>query len=172
MTVPASRPSPGIVAHAHHMRLAISRARRRRRSAGPRPRPGIGDRLADTVAAVVGSWRFILIQSVLLAAWILGNALAGHAAWDPYPFILLNLLLSFQAAYTAPIIMMSQNRASDMDRSRASADYQVNIRAEAEIALLHEKVDLMREKQIEELVTLLKAALARLEAQEARGRPA
>lgn len=149
-----------------HLRQAIRRSRLRRRSRGSRPPPTLGARLADTVAATVGSWRFILVQSGLLAAWILGNVLVGTSAWDPYPFILLNLLLSFQAAYTAPIIMMSQNRSADLDRDRATADYQVNVRAEAEIALLHEKVDLMRQHELDELVALLKATLARLEAAE------
>jgi len=83
------------------------------------------------VAETVGSWRFIIIQSILLTLWILFNILAVIKHWDPYPFILLNLMLSFQAAYTAPIIMMmSQNRQSDMDRERAEHDYQVNVKAE------------------------------------------
>jgi uncharacterized membrane protein len=150
-----------------HLRAALARSRRRRRAGGAPPPPGLGARLADTVAATVGSWRFVLIQSGLLGAWLVGNALAGTNAWDPYPFILLNLLLSFQAAYTAPIIMMSQNRSAVLDRDRATADYQVNIRAEAEIALLHEKVDLMRQRELDELIALLKATLARLEARDA-----
>jgi uncharacterized membrane protein len=152
-----------------HLRLAIRRARHRRRSPGPAQAPGLGARLADTVAATVGSWRFIVVQSLLLGSWILGNAVIGREAWGPYPFILLNLLLSFQAAYTAPIIMMSQNRSADLDRDRATADYQVNIRAEAEIALLHEKIDLMREGELLELTQLLKAALARIETLEGWG---
>jgi uncharacterized membrane protein len=164
--------------HAHpnpprsgHIRRTVALARRRRRSGPSRPLP-MGAWLADIVAAAVGSWRFILIQSFLLAAWIAGNAVIGGTAWDPFPFILLNLLLSFQAAYTAPIIMMSQNRLSDVDRERALADYQVNIRAEAEIALLHEKLDLMRESQLMELTGLLKLALARIEKLEGEGKPA
>src|SRR3546814_13627010 len=78
-----------------------------------------GQRIADLVASAVGSWRFIIVQSVLLGAWIVGNAITGHTAWDPFPFILLNLLLSFQAAYTAPVIMMSQNRQAALDRQHA-----------------------------------------------------
>lgn len=155
-----------------HLRATLARARRRRRAGGPPMPPDLGERLADIVAATVGSWRFIVVQSGLLGLWIAGNALAGGGAWDPYPFILLNLMLSFQAAYTAPIIMMSQNRAADLDRDRATADYQVNIRAEAEIALLHEKVDLMRQRELDELIALLKVTLARLEAREGEGRPA
>jgi uncharacterized membrane protein len=155
----------------NHIRRTIALARRRRKSGPPPPLP-LGAWLADGVAAAVGSWRFIVIQSVLLTLWITGNALVGQSAWDPFPFILLNLLLSFQAAYTAPIIMMSQNRLSDVDRERALADYQVNIRAEAEIALLHEKIDLMRERELLELTGLLKVALARIDGLEAGGKPA
>jgi uncharacterized membrane protein len=152
-----------------HLRRAIARAKRRRGDLPPAPREiPMPDRLADLVAATVGSWRFILIQSGLLVAWITGNAVLGRGAWDPYPFILLNLMLSFQAAYTAPIIMMSQNRQADVDRDRAVADYQVNLRAEAEIALLHEKLDLLRERQLVEMTQLLKHAVARIEQLEAR----
>jgi uncharacterized membrane protein len=166
------------VAHAHrhhapayrqHLRTAIHLARRRRRSHGPAPRLSFGAGLADAVAATVGSWRFILFQTAMIAAWIGGNALFGRGAWDPFPFILLNLLLSFQAAYTAPVIMMSQNRQADVDRDRAMADYQVNIRAEAEIALLHEKIDLMRERELMEVTQMLKTALARIETLEGPG---
>jgi uncharacterized membrane protein len=150
-----------------HLRRTIARAKQRRGSAPPPP--PLGARLADSVAATVGSWRFILIQSGLLAAWILANAVAGGGAWDPYPFILLNLMLSFQAAYTAPIIMMSQNRQSDLDRDRALADYQVNLRAEADITLLHEKIDLLRERELLEMMQLLRRALERIETLEQRG---
>ena len=93
----------------------------------------LGDRIADWVANAVGSWRFITIQSIILALWISLNVIGWFQRWDPYPFILLNLALSFQAAYTAPIIMMSQNRASMKDRIRAEEDYIVNKRAEDEI---------------------------------------
>jgi uncharacterized membrane protein len=169
-----ARPHPR--PHRHpHLRTAIARARRRRRGGGAAARLGampLGARLADVVAALVGSWPFIVVQTALLLAWITANAAFGRAAWDPYPFILLNLLLSFQAAYTAPIIMMSQNRQADVDRGRAVADYQVNLRAEAEIALLHEKVDLLREREIVELTELLRATLHRLDRLEQEGRAA
>ncbi|NKE45859.1 DUF1003 domain-containing protein [Roseomonas frigidaquae] len=149
-----------------HLRRTIARAKHRRSNAAAPPR--LADRLADAVAARVGSWRFILIQSALLAAWIIANAVVGPGGWDPYPFILLNLVLSFQAAYTAPIIMMSQNRQSDLDRERSVADYQVNLRAEADITLLHEKIDLLREKQLAEITDMLRRALDRIEVLEGR----
>ena len=167
----AEHPEPHHHRHHIHLRTALSRARKRRRGEGPAPPLTLGERLSDLVAATVGSWRFILIQSGLLVAWLIANAAFGGNAWDPYPFILLNLMLSFQAAYTAPIIMMSQNRQSDIDRIRSIADYQVNIRAEAEISLLHEKLDLLREQQVAELISLLKASLGRIEALENRMLP-
>ena len=117
-----------------------------------------GQRLADFVAATIGSWRFIIIQSSVIAVWITGNVLAGESAWDPYPFILLNLLLSFQAAYTAPAIMMSQNRQSELDRRHAQSDYEINVKAELEIELLHEKIDILKEQ---ELLALTQAGLER-----------
>ena len=116
--------------------------------------PTRGQRLADTVAATIGSWRFIAIQSMAIAAWITGNALAGSSAWDPYPFILLNLLLSCLAAIQAPVIMMSQNRQEAKDRLRARNDYQVNLKAELEIRHLHEKVDHLLSHQWERLVQI------------------
>jgi uncharacterized membrane protein len=90
-----------------------------------------GERVADGVAASVGSWPFIIIQSILLATWILANAFLirdwlGGKPFDPYPFILLNLVLSFQAAYTGPVVMMSQNRQAAKDRDEAEHDYKVN----------------------------------------------
>jgi uncharacterized membrane protein len=107
-----------------------------------------GQRTADAFAKVVGSWRFIVIQSIILIGWITLNATGVLGRWDPYPFILLNLALSFQAAYAAPIIMMSQNRASQLDRLSARADYQINQKAEAEV---------------EEILTLLQAQVALVE---------
>jgi uncharacterized membrane protein len=164
----AEHPEPHHHRRHIHLRTVLSRARKRRRGEGPPPPLTLGERLSDLVAATVGSWRFILIQSGLLVAWLIANAAFGGNAWDPYPFILLNLMLSFQAAYTAPIIMMSQNRQADIDRIRSIADYQVNIRSEAEISLLHEKIDLLREQQVAELILLLKASLGRIEALENR----
>ena len=88
---------------------------------------------------------------------MISNLLMNTSAWDPYPFILLNLILSFQAAYTAPAIMMSQNRQAEVDRSRANSDYEINVKAELEIELLHEKIDLMREQEIRDLSAAVKA---------------
>ncbi|HUX86798.1 MAG TPA: DUF1003 domain-containing protein [Chloroflexota bacterium] len=93
----------------------------------------VGQRTADAVANSMGSWRFILIQSGLLALWIFLNVVAWISHWDTYPFILLNLVMIFQAAYAAPIIMMSQNRQSQKDRLAADHDYQINLKAEEEI---------------------------------------
>ncbi len=105
----------------------------------------------------MGSWRFIIIQSVLLFIWVCLNVTAFIQHWDPYPFILLNLMLSFQAAYAAPIpiIMMSQNRQAYIDRKDARHDYEVNLKAELEIELLHDKMNLLREQEIVELKSLL-----------------
>jgi uncharacterized membrane protein len=108
----------------------------------------VGQRVADTVAATMGSWNFIIIQSAILLIWIALNLTAYVKNWDPYPFILLNLALSFQAAYAAPFIMMSQNRQQDIDRLAAENDYKINIKAELEIELLHQKLDNIRETEI------------------------
>ena len=108
----------------------------------------LGQRIADKVATTMGSWRFIILQSVLLFIWIVLNVTAYVQKWDPYPFILLNLALSFQAAYAAPFIMMSQNRQQDIDRREAGEDHRINIKAELEIELLHEKIDSLREKEV------------------------
>jgi uncharacterized membrane protein len=105
----------------------------------------LGVRIADRVALIVGSWPFIIIQSFMLVTWMAANAylaLEAHRnpsffkAWDPYPFILLNLVLSFQAAYTGPVVMMSQNRQSEKDRLMAQNDYEVNQKAEKEICVI------------------------------------
>ncbi|MBF6560201.1 MAG: DUF1003 domain-containing protein [Candidatus Binataceae bacterium] len=98
----------------------------------------LGDRAADGFANAVGSWTFIVTQSIILAIWLALNVLAWIHHWDPYPFILLNLVLSFQAAYAAPIIMMSQNRQAAKDRLMAEQDYQINMKAEEELkAIMH-----------------------------------
>ncbi len=114
-------------------------------------RPSTGDRIADVVTETVGSWRFIIIQSCLLALWIVLNVTAWIAHWDPYPFILLNLALSFQAAYATPFILMSQNRQSTIDRDKAQQDLDCDLKAEMEIELLHEKLDSLRDREIADL---------------------
>ena len=122
----------------------------------------IGQRIADTVAATMGSWTFIIIQSVILLIWIILNVTAYVQQWDPYPFILLNLALSFQAAYAAPFIMMSQNRQQDIDRKSAENDFQVNVKAELEIELLHQKIDQLRETEVLQLTAAVRELTARL----------
>src|SRR5674476_592891 len=118
----------------------------------------IGQRIADTVAATMGSWRFIIIQSVLLLVWIMLNVTAYIQQWDPYPFILLNLALSFQAAYAAPFIMMSQNRQQDIDRKSAENDFKVNVKAELEIELLRETEVVNLTAAVKELTAMLRKA--------------
>jgi uncharacterized membrane protein len=118
-----------------------------------------GNRISDWVAATVGSWRFVIIQTILMVCWLLINIFAWVQAWDPYPFILLNLVLSFQAAYTAPIIMMSQNRQSEVDRKRLQEDYDINLKAELEIELLHQKIDLLKEQEIIKLQQMVQQLL-------------
>ncbi len=116
----------------------------------------VGQRVADSVASGMGSWRFIIIQSILLTVWVTLNITAWVRQWDPYPFILLNLALSFQAAYAAPIIMMAQNRQQDIDRKAAENDYKINIKAELEIELLHQKLDQLREQEVVQLSLAVK----------------
>ena len=105
-------------------------------------------KLADQVAKVGGSWAFILTFVLALGAWIFVNAVLATRAFDPYPFIFLNLVLSMVAALQAPVIMMSQNRQGIIDRAAAEHDYVVNLRAELEIMLLHDKLDALRERDI------------------------
>jgi uncharacterized membrane protein len=118
-----------------------------------------GERLADTVTGRLGSWPFIVIQSLVLLAWIALNTIAWRQHWDPYPFILLNLALSFQAAFSAPIIMMSQNRQSAKDRLRAEADYAVNLRAELDVAAVHARLDELSGRQWAALLELQRQQL-------------
>jgi uncharacterized membrane protein len=110
-----------------------------------------GERLSDRVAAIGGSWGFIIAFTLVLFGWMVLNSrvLARFdAAFDPYPFIFLNLILSTLAAIQAPIIMMSQNRAANKDRIAAAHDYEVNLRAEIDIIRLHEKMDLLMLEKI------------------------
>jgi uncharacterized membrane protein len=113
-----------------------------------------GDHLADAVARFGGSWTFIMLFLVVLIAYSWINVALGRSAWDPYPFILLNLFLSMLAAIQAPVIMMSQNRQDKKDRLRSELDYEVNRRAESEIQGLSRKLHLLGEQigDVEELL--------------------
>ena len=122
----------------------------------------LGQRAADAVASFGGSWTFIIIFAAILIVWVGLNSfiLAEYdKIFDPYPYILLNLFLSMLAAIQAPIILMSQNRQAEKDRLDAEHDYEVNLKAELEIMLLHEKVDLLREAQWSELLAIQKEQL-------------
>jgi uncharacterized membrane protein len=144
---------------------AARRKQRERGGEGSGPPPTSGQRIADAVAATMGSWPFIIVQTTILAFWIVLNIVAWIRHWDPYPFILLNLALSFQAAYAAPFIMMSQNRQSDIDRLKAEEDYRINIKAELEIELLHQKLDELRDREVLSLVRSVESLTATLEKQ-------
>ena len=130
-----------------------------------------GERLSDNVARFGGSWRFIIIFMAVLWIWIIVNSLIlGSKAFDPYPYILMNLILSCIAAIQAPIIMMSQNRKEEKDRQRAENDYMVNLKSEIEIRNLHRKMDLNMEDQFQHLfeiqqkqLELMQQILIRLE---------
>jgi len=111
-----------------------------------------GQRVADGTARVLGSWPFIIGQTVIVLAWVVLNVTAVIKRWDPYPFILLNLMFSVQAAYAAPILMMSQNRQAERDRYQAQADFDTNVKAETEI------------EDIQEHLHNIEATLERIEA--------
>ena len=112
-----------------------------------------GQKLSDSVAMFGGSWKFIILFAVILAVWIFYNSTAAQKAqFDPYPFILMNLILSCIAALQAPIIMMSQNRQEEKDRKRAENDYLINLKAEIEIRNLHQKINLLMEEQLKQLM--------------------
>lgn len=114
-----------------------------------------GQRLADSVAAGMGSWKFIIVQSIVVFVWVTLNLFAGIYGWDPYPFILLNLLFSTQAAYAAPIIMMSQNRQSQRDRENAENDYLVNIESKKEIEEIIIKLNSIELDKLDRIIILL-----------------
>src|SRR3954453_16992335 len=154
--------------HAHEEKLLEElrlAQRKRRTSHGPSVDLTPGQRIADAVAATMGSWTFIIIQSAILAVWIVLNVTAFIQQWDPYPFILLNLALSFQAAYAAPFIMMSQNRQQDVDRQQAAEDFKINVKAELEIELLHQKLDELRGKEVASLTQAVESLTAMLQSQ-------
>jgi len=114
-----------------------------------------GQRIADMVAATMGSWSFIIIQSVILTIWIILNVVAWIGHWDPYPFILLNLALSFQAAYAAPFIMISQNRQADRDRHQAEEDFRTNVEAEQRIEELQRRLADIEVNKLDKIIDLL-----------------
>lgn len=114
-----------------------------------------GNKVADSVAKGMGSWGFIIIQTVLVAIWMGLNIVGYCYHWDAYPFILLNLLFSTQAAYAAPIIMMSQNRQSERDRTQAQADYATNLEAKQEIEALSRKLAQIETEKLDRILKLL-----------------
>ncbi len=132
--------------HRRHVSRNVAREYASKRS--------LGERVADRVAQVGGSWGFISGFGVFLVVWMLVNSVLLARAFDPYPYILLNLCLSCLAAIQAPIIMMSQNRQAAVDRLRAENDYQVNIKSELEILQVHEKLNQLREQDWATLVDL------------------
>jgi uncharacterized membrane protein len=124
----------------------------------------VGQRMADKVASFGGSWKFIIIFSVFIVLWIFTNIVfLLNKGFDPYPFILLNLILSCLAALQAPVIMMSQNRQEEKDRDRAKQDYMVNLKAELEIRTLHEKIDHLIIHQQQELLNIQQVQVEMLE---------
>jgi len=114
-----------------------------------------GQRVADGVAKAMGSWPFIIAQTIFVVFWIALNLVAFFKHWDPYPFILLNLMFSVQAAYAAPVIMMSQNRAAERDRFQANADYETNVKSEAEIEDLQRTLSRIELEKLDRIIALL-----------------
>lgn len=114
-----------------------------------------GDRIADSVANNMGSWRFIIIQTIFVILWMILNTIAFMSHWDVYPFILLNLIFSTQAAYAAPIIMMAQNRQNQRDRHQALSDYETNLKAKLEIERLQKEISLMDNEKLEKIIQLI-----------------
>lgn len=115
----------------------------------------LGQSSADRITAIVGSWKFIIIQSILLVIWIILNVVAWVNHWDPYPFILLNLTLSFQAAYTAPIILMSQNRVAERDRKKAALDLATDRKAEREIEEIQKQLGKIEREKLAKILEIL-----------------
>lgn len=131
-----------------------------------KPTENISEKISDAVTKYVGSWRFILIQSTILAVWIYINSTQGYVHWDEYPYILLNLMLSFQAAYSTPFILMSQNRESKVDRAKANLDLKIGIIVEKEITELLDKIKIRTQNDnlfFEEILKNQKDILDKLE---------
>ena len=116
---------------------------------------GFGGKIADLVAKGMGSWRFIIIQTLIVILWMVLNMVAYFQHWDVYPFILLNLLFSTQAAYAAPIIMMSQNRQNERDRMHAEEDYKTNVDAKKEIEALSIILKTLEVEKLDKIITML-----------------
>lgn len=114
-----------------------------------------GQKIADGLANLMGSWPFIIGQTIIIILWITLNVFAYVNQWDPYPFILLNLLFSTQAAYAAPIIMMSQNRQNERDRAHAQADFETNEKAEHEIEDLQRSLARIENEKLDKIITIL-----------------
>jgi uncharacterized membrane protein len=115
----------------------------------------LGEKASDGITRIVGSWKFIIIQSIILAIWIILNATAWINHWDPYPFIFLNLALSFQAAYTAPIILMSENREADRERRKNALDLTTDKRAEKEVAQIQRYLTRLEAEKIDRILKIL-----------------
>jgi len=115
----------------------------------------LGKRIADKVARGMGSWTFIIWQSIFVLVWMIMNVLAYFNHWDPYPFILLNLLFSTQAAYAAPVIMMAQNRQSERDRLQAQADFETNLEAKKEIEALQLQLNKIETEKLDKIIVML-----------------
>src|ERR1700744_11606 len=114
-----------------------------------------GQKLADSVATGMGSWRFIIWQTIVVIVWMTLNVIGFVYHWDVYPYILLNLVFSTQAAYAAPIIMMAQNRAGDRDRAQADADYRTNCEAKIEIEELQKRLNDIEAEKLDKILELL-----------------
>jgi uncharacterized membrane protein len=119
---------------------------------------GLGDRIADSVANGMGSWNFIIWQSAIVLLWMTLNIVGLVRHWDPYPFILLNLIFSTQAAYAAPIIMMAQNRQNERDREQALHDYQTDMEAKREIEALQMQLNKIEIEKLDKIIALLSKA--------------
>jgi len=114
-----------------------------------------GEFMANKITKAVGSWKFIIFQSILLAIWIILNITAWINHWDPYPFILLNLVLSFQAAYTAPVILMSENRQANRDRQKEALDLATDRKAEREIEEIKIQLDRLEKNKIDQILDII-----------------
>lgn len=122
-----------------------------------------GQRLADSVANGMGSWRFIIWQTIIVAIWMILNVIAFVGHWDPYPYILLNLVFSTQAAYAAPIIMMAQNRQNDRDRAQADEDFRTNVEAKKEIEALQIRLNAIEVDKLDKLMEKIDKLMEKME---------